>query len=252
MRNMSHRMPPRKAAIKHHIDLPPYSTPDATMMTYADIETAAGAHHLSILGGLHPGPEDGAPAGCTTLLLLGPGPGFWDHVTAAQEFADRAADPIDRWSRRVITGLAETSGSQAIFPFGGPPYAPFYSWALKSGRFWTSPVAFLVHDRDGLFTSFRGALALSARLDMPTSDGARPCDDCARPCLSACPVSALSATAYDVPRCTDYLLTPPGEGCLKRGCAARRACPVGQDARPERQSAYHMGIFLRNARKSAD
>ena len=43
-------------------------------------------HRLAVFGGVHPGPDDGAPPGTGTLLLLGPDePGFWAHVTAEAE-----------------------------------------------------------------------------------------------------------------------------------------------------------------------
>ena len=84
------------------------------------------AHRLAVMGGFHPGLDDGAPQGTQTLLMLGPAePGFWAHLTAQPEWLDGAPDPVDRWSRRVIGRLACDLGAKAVFPFGGPPYAPF-------------------------------------------------------------------------------------------------------------------------------
>ena len=34
------------------------------MRQLAEIETHLGPHHLSVFGGFHPTPEDGAPEGC--------------------------------------------------------------------------------------------------------------------------------------------------------------------------------------------
>jgi hypothetical protein len=212
-------------------------------VTLARIGAVAGGRGLAVLGAFHPGPGDGAPAGCGTLVLLGPDePGFWTVFSAAPECRDGAPDPLDRWSRRVIGTLARRLGAQPVFPFGGPPHAPFVAWAVAGGHAWTSPVGLLVHDVAGLFVSFRGALGLADRLDLPPP-GRRPCDACPAPCLTACPAGALTGAGYDVATCHAFLDTPAGGGCMDRGCAVRRACPVGRGRRPEAQSAFHMADF---------
>ncbi|MHA7888387.1 hypothetical protein [Roseicyclus sp.] len=61
------------------------------MIGLAEIDARLAAHQLEVAGGFHPGPDDGAPEGCRTLLMLGPRePGFWAHVSAEPEFAVRA------------------------------------------------------------------------------------------------------------------------------------------------------------------
>jgi len=201
-------------------------------------------HHLTILGGFYPTPEDGTPEGTQTLLMLGPQePGFWAHFTTQPEWLDGQPDPMDRWSRRTIGRIACDLGGKALFPFGGPPYQPIQRWALRTGRIWQSPVRLLVSADQGLMVSFRGALALKERIDIP-APVARPCDTCAQPCLTACPADALNGNGYDVPACHVFLDTPAGQPCLSQGCEVRRACPVSQAyARLPEQSAYHMGRF---------
>ena len=213
-------------------------------MALDKIEAQLAPHHLTIFGGFHPDDQDGAPKGCATLVLIAPRePGFWAHVTAAPEFQDGQPDPLDRWSRRVIGGIACDLGAKALFPFGGPPYQPFIKWAQQSGRAHISPVTLLVHDTAGLMLSYRGALALRERLALPPPPDA-PCTDCARPCVTACPVNALSATGYDIDACHAFLNTEAGRDCLTQGCRARRACPVSQTyGRLPEQSAFHMRSF---------
>jgi hypothetical protein len=210
------------------------------------IEAAAAAHRLTVLGGFHPA-DDAAdvPQGTQTLLLLGPAePGFWAHVTGQPEWSDGGADPLDRWSRRVIGGIACANGGKALFPFTGPPWHPFQRWAQATGRIRESPVRLLVHDTAGLWVSFRGALALRQRLALPPPPPA-PCDTCAdQPSRSACPAGALSPAGYDVPACHAWLETPPGAACLSGGCRVRAACPISQrHGRVPEQSAYHMRRF---------
>lgn len=215
--------------------------------TYATIAAQAAEHRLAIFGAFHAEDTDGAPKGTQTVLLLGPSePGFWAHITASPEFQDGTPDPIDRWSRRVIGRMACAFGAKALFPFGGPPWHPFIAWAKRSGRAWESPVGFLVHDVAGLMVSYRGALALKDKIDVPALPSDQPCITCDAPCLSACPVGALGGAGYDTDACHSYLNTDPGADCLSRGCQVRRSCPVSQSyGRLEAQSAFHMSHFHR-------
>ncbi len=216
-------------------------------MTLDEIAGRARADGLDVFGALHPEQDDGLPADIQTLVLLGPAePGFWAHVTAEPEFLDASPDALDRWSRRVIGQLACDLGGKAYFPFSGPPWRPFIDWARRSGRAWRSEVGILVHDQAGLMVSYRGALGLKERLDLPLP-ATRPCDTCqTKPCLTACPVVALTSQGYDIPACKQYLESPEGKDCLNSGCQVRRACPVSQSyGRKPEQSGYHMRHFAR-------
>jgi epoxyqueuosine reductase len=209
------------------------------------LEARLAEERLEVLGGFAVAEaEEGFPPGTRTLLLLGPlEPGFWAHLQAQPEWNE--SDPVDRWSRRVIGRLACDLGAKALFPFGGPPYHPFYQWALRSGRVWDSPVRLLVHAGQGLMVSFRGALALKEEVAVPPP-AARPCDTCPAPCLTACPVGALTGAGYDLPACHGFLDRPEGQDCMTGGCLVRRACPVSQSyARLPEQSGYHMRQFHR-------
>ena len=211
-------------------------------MSLERLETAARQHALGVVGLCHTKPEDDLLVG--TIALLGPRePGFWSHVQTAIEFDDGLRDPLDRWSERVISKIADQVGGQALFPFGTPA-RPFISWALRSGRSWSSPVGLLVHDEAGLMVSFRGAVLVRERLRLPKTEP-RPCDTCvARPCLSACPVGALTEAGYDIPACHAFLDHPDGAACLTTGCEVRRSCPVSQTyPRDPAQSAFHMASF---------
>jgi epoxyqueuosine reductase len=209
------------------------------------LEALLAEERLQVLGGLAVAAgEAGFPAGTRTLLMLGPlEPGFWAHLRAQPEWGQ--PDPVDRWSRRVIGRIACDLGAKALFPFGGPPYNPFYQWALRTGRAWDSPVRLLVHAGQGLMVSFRGALALKDVVEVPPPV-AKPCEACAAPCLTACPAGALTGAGYDVPACHAWLDRAEGVECLSGGCLVRRACPVSQSyARLPEQSAYHMRQFHR-------
>lgn len=212
-------------------------------MNLQDIQNISVKHGLDIYGALHPARDDFSQA--QTLVLLGSAPTFWDIFTASDMYADGGADPIDRWSEQTITAIAKTLKARAIFPFGGPPYAPFLHWAKASGRAWASPVGMLVHDQTGLMVSYRGALAFDQKLSLPDVDYENPCTSCTdQPCRTACPVGALTDTGYDVPKCVNYMNTERGEDCLNHGCRVRLACPISAGAnRQSQQSALHMRAF---------
>ncbi len=215
------------------------------MTDLASITALLKPHHLAVMGGFLAQDDAALPQGTQTLLLIGPDePGFWPHLNQQPEWTSGDPDPVDRWSRRVIGQVACTLSAEAVFPFGGPPWHPFYQWALRSGRAWDSPVRLLVHDKMGLFASYRGALALKHAIALPPPP-AKPCDTCAeKPCLTACPTAALTAQGYDLPACHAYLDSPAGVNCMNNGCGNRRACPISQAyARLPEQSAYHMRQF---------
>jgi len=184
-----------------------------------------------------------------TLILLGTAGAFWPVFTAAAEYHDGSLDPVDRWSLRVICGLAQQLDATPHFPFGGPPYAPFINWALASGRAFTSPSQMMVHDQVGLMISFRGALHFVDEFDIPPPPLAQsPCETCIqKPCLTTCPVSAFTEGGpYQLQTCHQYLDSAQGTGCMGQGCMARRACPLSLGAnRDFSQSGHHMRYFHR-------
>jgi len=215
-----------------------------TAPAYHTIETAARDAGLGVVGALHPGPEDGAPEGIATLILLGPdGPDMWDAFSAAPEAGDGAEGPMDRWSKRVISTLANDLGGTALFPFGGPPWQPFQRWAAKGEGAVVSPVSMQASPTRGLWASYRGALGFAARLTLPERIVEGPCRDCARPCLTACPVDAFKDGVYDIPACTSWLSANPEAACHE-GCLVRQSCPAGKAMDlPPAQRAFHIRAF---------
>ena len=215
--------------------------------------TSRGAFHVAADDWVPPF-TDGAPA--ATLVLVGnAGPGImWTVFAASEEAADGAPDALDRWSRRVVSRLANTLGGAAHFPFGGPPWLPFIRWAQRAGPAYPSPIGPLVHPDFGLWHAYRGAIAFRERLDLPPRDERpSPCESCTeRPCLSSCPVGAFSTKGYDVDSCVAHIEKRAGARCLGEGCLARHACPIGREAAYDAsQAAFHMWAFLDARRREA-
>jgi hypothetical protein len=218
-------------------------------MSYAALQSLAHKRYLTILGGLHPDPEtlsDLLPANTQTLLMLGPHePAFWPQFTAQPEYTDGHPDPLDRWSKRIVDALAVELAATAFYPSDGPPFPPFFSWAMQTGHCFQSPIQLLVHDSAGMFVSFRGVLALPQHIDLPSPQQS-PCLTCVdTPCVTTCPVNAFATGTYDVPTCKAYITADPTQACMTSGCIARRSCPVSQThPRIAAQSAFHMKAFL--------
>jgi epoxyqueuosine reductase len=217
----------------------------------SDLFGAARETGLDVVGAFHPGPGDGVPPGVGTLALLGPSGGaMWAAFRASPEARDGGPDPLDRWSRRVIDGLAARLGAIAFYPFAGPPWHPFQRWAARGEGAVVSPVAMQASPTRGLWASYRGALGFAARLELTASPAAGPCLGCPAPCLTACPVDAFAGGHYDVSRCVAHVGSPAGAAC-RQGCLVRAACPAGAGLDlPVEQRAFHMAAFLAaNGRK---
>ena len=216
-------------------------------MTGEMLDRAAAAAGLGVAGAFHPRAGDRAPEAIGTIYLLGAlGNRMWEAFSASPEASDGQPDPLDRWSRRVIGGLAADLGAVALYPFGGPPYQPFQRWAERGEGAVASPVAMQVTPARGLWASYRGALGFREQIALAGREGAGPCPACPAPCLTACPVDAFAGGTYDVPRCVAHITSPAGAACREGGCLVRHACPAGRDvAPPAEQRRFHMEAFIR-------
>jgi hypothetical protein len=99
-------------------------------------------HFLEVLGGFAVAEgEEGFPRATRSLLLLGPRePGFWPHLQAQPEWG--GADPVDRWSRRVIGQIACDLGAKALFPLVARPISRFTDGPGAQGASGTAPYGF--------------------------------------------------------------------------------------------------------------
>lgn len=182
-----------------------------------------------------------------SVVLLGNiGGSVWPAFSAWQREHD-VADPLDVWSKSVITPLADRFGATPFFP-SDTPFLPFQQWAMKAEGLKASPLGILIHPKYGLWHGYRGALGFSQPIK-PSADAvqsASPCDNCIdRPCLSACPAAAVSDAGFAVAACRAHLITGEGKaGCMASGCLARNACPVGSEHRySAAQLRFHMAAL---------
>jgi len=222
-------------------------------MNLDTIGPAVEATGLTLRGGFEATPEDQLPPvpgkgpGRSLLLLGVVGPGAWQAFAASPE-SRAPVNPLDTWTRRIVTNLAQRLAALPLFPFEGPPYWPFQRWAMRAEPVSRSPIGILIHPDYGLWHAYRAALLFAEEVDLPPREArASPCDSCAdRPCLSACPVEAFAEADYRVDACIAHISAPAGAMCMGEGCRARDACPVGRAFRyPGEQIRFHMGAFRR-------
>jgi ferredoxin-like protein FixX len=183
----------------------------------------------------------------TSVMLIGHGGGeFWEHFQSASRVQKTSsANPLDDWSKQIITPIAAALGGYAVFP-SDAPYYPFQQWAMRAEGVKPSPLGILIHPVFGLWHAYRGAILFeNLTLSQPLQKLSHPCDTCIeKPCLSACPVSVFSESSYDVMSCRSHIAIDENQTCMTHGCLARRACPVGCEYMysPE-QMQFHMRAF---------
>jgi len=229
---------------------------------YEQIKQAVTAHGLRVLSAFHVRPEDqvpvlanGEPVG--TLLLVGnAGSAMWAAFSRSAEYHDGQADALDRWSVRLGQRVARQFAGEALFPFGGPPFQPFLSWAKRGDGSESSPLGLSLHPEYGLWHAYRFALCLPNRLKIlrrfegqpvlpKAADLCKACTD--KSCLEACPVDAFTGAEYHHARCARFLAQFPAHDCNHRGCRSRRACPVGKAHQYQSEHAqFHMRVFVSN------
>lgn len=203
------------------------------------------------LGWFAPKADDRAPQGARFVILIGnAGPAMFRRFAAER---DPATDTMDDWTRDAVTGLARDLEAQALYPFDMSPPWPFLTWARRGGAGHVSPLGLNIHPTYGLWHAYRAALLFPVEFDIPVQNpGPHPCESCAtKPCLTACPAGAFDGASYDVPACAAHLATPAGDDCMRGGCLARHACPVGQGyAYAPAQAEFHMRAFVAARQKA--
>jgi epoxyqueuosine reductase len=188
-----------------------------------------------------------------TIVVIGNGGGeFWqgfrvycDHHSG---YRQERTHPLDDYTVEVIestlTPILQATGTsyRYVYPF----------------RFWTEPVSFMhlaraaglagpsilgvtIHPAYGPWMALRAAVLLDLELSLPSpASGFDPCPTCVeRPCVSACPASAISKEkGWDIPACVQHRVQHQ-EDCVEY-CHARYQCVYGREHRyPLDELQYH-------------
>lgn len=182
----------------------------------------------------------------TVIVIANAGSEIWKPFQNSMESQDGKANPLNRWTRRVLDTLGSDLGGQCVYPFDGPPFQPFQKWAsLANPSIVASPIGIAIHPQWGLWWALRGAILIDHKLaDLDQEIEPSPCEACpTKPCLTTCPVNAFTNPGYDVQACTSHISSE--HSCVLNGCMARRACPIATELRYEGSHAqFHMSAFL--------
>lgn len=180
------------------------------------------------------------------LLLVGNGGGtFWQR---SRGFVARTGHPLDEFAvdtvQRFLADAAPGVRYRVLYP--GPSLVPLQTLGRLAGWHHPSPMMVGINDYWGMWYAYR--VALVADTDFaPTArvNSVSPCQTCVeKPCLSACPASALDEQeGLRLEPCLDHRMAP-ASNCAGT-CQARMACPVGLQHRyPDGQIDYHYRYSL--------
>lgn len=93
--------------------------------------------------------------GQSVLLIGHAGSSIWPHFTAWLARQNPPPEnPLDKWSKQIITAAAIEIGGQAVFPSDNP-YLPFQQWAMEAEGLRPSPLGILSHPVYGLWHAYR-------------------------------------------------------------------------------------------------
>lgn len=176
-----------------------------------------------------------------SLLLLGNGGrAFWDGIP---EHLWSDPDPLDRYARQCAEEYmrSEYPGRRYRILYPGDLPVGLQRLGIEAGWHHDSPLKLGINPVFGLWYAYRVLLWVEGELTPTTTvQQESPCEQCEdKPCLSGCPVQALSASdGKQLERCIDYRLVE--ESPCQSTCLARLRCPVAPQHRySEQQLNYH-------------
>lgn len=180
------------------------------------------------------------------IVLLGQaGRRLWETIEAAggtgeHRFDETSTTIVERW----LVRHHPRASWQLLYP--SDMLVPLGRLGTHAGWGAPSPLGLGIHPTWGLWQAHRVAFAIDADLaPTPLTVPPHACATCVdRPCVTACPVGAVSMDApFDVATCGANRLTD-GSECAHQ-CLARNACPVGAEHRyGDAQMAYHYAASL--------
>ena len=148
---------------------------------------------------------------------------------------------LDRFSEDLIVDFMERIGEtdfQLLYP---RDYFAVDLAQLGEQLGWQhrSPLGIGIHPEYGTWFAYRAVVAADTNFELTRESLPHPCRACPdKPCLQACPASALDETNFNFEACSDHRLQQDST-CASR-CLARLACPVGSHYRyDDEQIHYH-------------
>jgi len=185
----------------------------------------------------------------SAILLATGGSTFWSQLSADER---KGVHPIDvatiRRIKAPIAKLKRVGGKvKAIFPFrSSGRRVSFMKMGEMAGLGCSDTLlGILIHPTFGPWVSMRSLLLTNLVLT-PDSHLSEflPCAPCAKPCVSACPVSAFRTSGFEARLCGNHLTN---SFSCDTGCLSRRACVYGRDHAYGEEEGYHRQKMAKNS-----
>lgn len=182
----------------------------------------------------------GEPGQFRQLILLGHGGRkLWDCMQASGITSEH---PIDDYVTQTVSQFFALNYPATRYRIAYPGDTPVGLQQLGVLAGWHHPSPFMVgiDSEWGSWFAYRAViladtdfLPFSAVHRAPTEAPLRenhPCLSCNnKPCVTACPASALSGTQFALDKCIAYRRQP--DSACRTTCLARTSCPVGSQHR---------------------
>ena len=184
------------------------------------------------------------PAARSIVVVASGGTALWDAFVSDlrqnPEHLSEQQHPLDAF---VMRAVAEASSAMKGMPHRwflaaaeADVHLDFRTLAVRAGVGVPSKLGLVIDKQYGPWMGLRAACMVPVHLPEtpPKSD---LCEECASPCIPACPASALKDGRWSVDVCANF----HRESIIcQSSCASRSACPVGSEHRySEAQARYH-------------
>lgn len=169
------------------------------------------------------------------LILIGHGgKTLWASLKAS---GINSEDPIDDFSSEKLRQALAGQRHTLIYP--AKDSVGLQALGKLAGWHHTSPFMVGINQSWGSWYAYR-AVALSDTDFVPTPPlvSVSPCGTCQdQPCISACPVQAVSDSAFDLNKCVTY--RKQATSLCRETCLARISCPVASEHRYDDEQIRH-------------
>jgi epoxyqueuosine reductase len=185
-----------------------------------------------------------APGSRSVMVFASGGASLWGALLADLALhpchLTDEAHPLDAFVRRTVesvSGVLDAASPRWFFAAADAQvHLDFRTLAVAAGLGASSRLGLVIHPRWGPWMGLRAACFSTLDLT-PNRPLDSVCEGCPAPCASTCPGKAFPAGRWDVHACSTF--HQKSTECDER-CAARVACPVGEDARyPPMERLYH-------------
>jgi hypothetical protein len=188
------------------------------------------------------------PRARSAIVVGSGGPAYWRASRAFAAAHDDERHPLDGFAEHCFETLAldllRPLRPEALYPhrFTSQPVS-FVHLAACAGLGVRSLLGILIRPDYGTWFALRAAALVEVEIEPSRPLEFDPCPSCAKPCIAACPGTAVTTAGWNVPACTDHRKSERDCG---DGCYSRLACVFGQEHRyPLEEIRHHQGYALR-------